>query len=225
MSDFWKRDVRQVEALRDEIVSLLQQRQKQTGGANTGASGRSSAVLRGKFSQFCQDVEQLERTLKATEAERRGDLSPAEWRQRRDQVAHLHAAKSELQIAFTRAFSTGEDFYDSAASAEVLVDVPRGARVLKTREEDILAEQDEQLSFLEGTVSNLKSIGHAVGDEVDVHRKLLSDLDDDVDRAQTLLEKNRETLRKIIERQSTVCLLLTALALLVVLIFLMVATA
>ncbi|KEP60980.1 UNVERIFIED_CONTAM: SNARE domain-containing protein [Hammondia hammondi] len=225
--DLWGRDISRVEALKDEIVSLLQQREKQRGPAgNASNSGRSSALLRGKFYQFCQDVEQLERVLKASEADRSTDVSPADRRRRREQVSRLLAEKSELQLSFARAFSSAEDdLCGLPDSGAVLVDFSRSARALKPREENLLAEQDEQLSFLAGTVSTLKSIGHAVGDEVDVHRQLLDDLDVDVGRAQTRLEKNQEMLRRIVDRQSTACLLFTALALLVVLIFLVVATA
>ncbi|EPT25449.1 SNARE domain-containing protein [Toxoplasma gondii ME49] len=225
--DLWGRDISRVEALKDEIFSLLQQREKQRGpGGSASSSGRSSALLRGKFYQFCQDVEHLERVMKASEAERSSDMSSADWRRRREQMSRLLAEKSELQLSFSRAFSsTEDDLCGLPESGAVWVDVSGGARALKTREENIIAEQDEQLCFLAGTVSNLKSIGHAVGDEVDVHRKLLDDLDVDVVRAQTRLEKNKELLKKIVDRQSTACLLFTALALLVVLIFLVVATA
>lgn len=98
-------------------------------------------------------------------------------------------------------------------------------RVLLEREEDVLlALQDDQLSFLEGTVSNLKNIGYSVGDEVDVHRKLLNGLDEEVDLTQTALEKNKKLLKQIIDRQSTTCLLLTAIFLAIVLVFLIVTT-
>ncbi|PFH37646.1 SNARE domain-containing protein [Besnoitia besnoiti] len=218
-SDLWDRDVSRLWSLKGEISHLLQQRERQKGSS----AGVASAQLRGKLLQFSQDVEQLERILHAQEAER-GGFASVDSRRRRDDVSFLRKENENLKAAFNRVFSTAED--DAMEGpAEVFVDSPGSVRIVRTQEEEILAAQDAQLSFLEGTVSNLKQLGHAVGDEVEVHRRLLDDLDDDVDRAQTALQRNRDLLKNLINKQSISCLLFTALVLLVVLVFLIVATA
>ena len=49
-------------------------------------------------------------------------------------------------------------------------------------ETTVRAGQDEELEDLSKLVTSTKHIGLAVGEELDLHARLLDDLDDDVDR-------------------------------------------
>lgn len=89
-------------------------------------------------------------------------------------------------------------------------------------EAQMLRAQDEQLSFLEGSVSNLKSISYAIKDEVSVHHRLLDATEAEVDKADAQLIRNKVLLKKLMKRHSTLCLLLIAMALLCLLVFLLV---
>ncbi|PHJ21560.1 snare domain-containing protein [Cystoisospora suis] len=222
------------------------------GLSSSGDGGRSSALLRGKLLQFTQELDQLEHSLELQKRENGGqEISSDEWRKRREFLSRMMSQKEQLKHAFDRTHSTY--FSDQSNTVEKIhgstvakagigiggsgVHTQGGEegdgagrlgskRVLLEKDADVLLSlQDEQLSFLEGTVSNLKNIGYSVGDEVDVHRKLLNELDEEVDLTQTALEKNKKILKQIIDRQSTTCLLLTAIFLAVLLVFLIITTA
>ena len=92
-------------------------------------------------------------------------------------------------------------------------------------EEEIVHAQEEQLSFLEGSVSNLKSLGYAIKEEVSVHHRLLDATETEVEKADAQLKRNKILLKKLMKRHSTLCLLLIAVALLCLLVFLLVFTA
>jgi hypothetical protein len=58
-----------------------------------------------------------------------------------------------------------------------------------------------------GTVTNLRKIGEDIGDEVDVHMRLLGDLDKNVDMTSDHLGATMQKATKLLERSSNGCLM------------------
>lgn len=82
------------------------------------------------------------------------------------------------------------------------------------------ADQDDELEEISRVVTSTKHIGLAVGEELDLHARLLDDLDDDVDRTGTRL-KRAQRLAKMVYEKSSDCKLIMCGSLLVVVLVLM----
>ncbi|KAI5064066.1 hypothetical protein GOP47_0020736 [Adiantum capillus-veneris] len=90
----------------------------------------------------------------------------------------------------------------------------------------IMREQDDDLLKLEETVTSTKHIALAVNEELDLHTKLLDNLDDDTDRTNTRLKAMQRRLgvlgKKASSGCSVMCLILMVL-LIVILVLVIIA--
>jgi len=89
-------------------------------------------------------------------------------------------------------------------------------------QDEIIKAQDDQLDYLEGTVHNLKSIGFGISDEIDLHQRLLGELNDAVENAGSRVHTNRTLMARISQRSSSsylVCLIVVLIIILILLIF------
>eukprot|EP00916_Digyalum_oweni_P009593 GHVL01016177.1.p1 GENE.GHVL01016177.1~~GHVL01016177.1.p1 ORF type:complete len:215 (-),score=38.44 GHVL01016177.1:208-852(-) len=88
-------------------------------------------------------------------------------------------------------------------------------------QESLINEQDEQLDFLHGTVQNLKHIGHSINEEIDLHCRLLSNMENATDTTSNKLVVNEVLLKKMMKKRScssTILLSLTIVLLLIIII-------
>lgn len=237
--DLWSSDTAKLKELQDAVDVLLEEAQ-----ANPAAStGKGAAVLRGHVNRMSQTFSLLEHSLmRASEAPELFGVDAAEMQRRYRQLQSLTRKREEQIEAFRALFSHArqapspkldtreeanarflDDFGDST-TASTLDDfgaTDSGGGYFEA-EAQVLRAQDEQLSFLEGSVSNLKSIGYAIKDEVSVHHRLLDATEAEVDKADAQLIRNKVLLKKLMKRHSTLCLLLIAMALLCLLVFMLV---
>ncbi|KAL8425080.1 hypothetical protein Efla_001469 [Eimeria flavescens] len=237
--DFWPSDAAKLRELQDTVDNMLQEAQ-----ANPAASkGKAAAVLRGHVGRMAQTFSQLEHSLmRASESPELFGIDAAEMQRRYRQLQSLTQKREEQIEAFRVLFShdrhapptrqdTREDAnarflddYGDSTTASTLDDfgAADSSAGFFEAEAQVLRAQDEQLSFLEGSVSNLKSISYAIKDEVSVHHRLLDATEAEVDKADAQLIRNKVLLKKLMKRHSTLCLLLIAMALLCLLVFLLV---
>ncbi len=64
----------------------------------------------------------------------------------------------------------------------------------------VLREQDEELTDLSNHVTRTKHIAIAVGEELDLHTRLLDDFDDDVEHTSGNLKRIASSARRLFER-------------------------
>lgn len=69
------------------------------------------------------------------------------------------------------------------------------------------------------TVDNLKVTGVAIGDELDVHMRLLSDLENNVDAKDSKIRRVTQRAEIFIEKSNDCCLCMTVLGLVLLLVF------
>lgn len=81
-----------------------------------------------------------------------------------------------------------------------------------------LQEQDEALDFLHGTVQNLKTMGGDISQEIDLHCKLLGELEDQTDNSTAKARQQRMRLGEIGE-QGTSCALWACICVLISVLF------
>lgn len=241
--DFWPADTAKFKELQAKVDLLLDEIKSDP----HAAKGKTAAVLRGHVSRMAQSFSQLEHSLmRVSESPDLFGIDEAEM-QRRYRQLQLFTKKREEQIEMfkdlfsnrqsvpVRAEDTREEAnarfledYGDSTTASTLDDFgsgDAGSGGYFEAEAQIMRAQDEQLSFLEGSVTNLKSISYAIKDEVSVHHRLLDATEAEVDKADAQLLRNKILLKKLMKRHSTLCLLLIAMALLCLLVFLLVYTA
>mmetsp|Transcript_11858 Transcript_11858/g.28274 ORF Transcript_11858/g.28274 Transcript_11858/m.28274 type:complete len:95 (-) Transcript_11858:70-354(-) len=66
--------------------------------------------------------------------------------------------------------------------------------------------QDESLDLLSGTVKNLKKFGGAISEELDVHCRLLGEMEDQTDDSRHRIRQQQKSLDEL-SSQSTMCAL------------------
>eukprot|EP01017_Pseudomicrothorax_dubius_P001091 TRINITY_DN0_c3479_g1_i1.p1 TRINITY_DN0_c3479_g1~~TRINITY_DN0_c3479_g1_i1.p1 ORF type:complete len:129 (+),score=41.07 TRINITY_DN0_c3479_g1_i1:1-387(+) len=86
---------------------------------------------------------------------------------------------------------------------------------------DLIKKQDQHIDTLAGTVSNLKGIGRNIGEELDLHNKLLTDLDAGVDKNTQKMEKTQGRLQDFMKKTNTNCLYIIILVEVLILILLL----
>jgi hypothetical protein len=84
-----------------------------------------------------------------------------------------------------------------------------------------LVEQDDRLNQIGAGVSNLKNIARLIGDEADLHKGLLSDIDNDVDKAERGLAKETDKAKKV-QGKSDMCSLYVCICILVIVVIVLV---
>lgn len=186
-ADQWVRDY---EKAHKNASSLAREVHQQQNG-DRKVEARQSALLRGKMASLRQDVSHLEQALMASsqntqaygvtrkELARRGDLlaklsEQAEGIQEavrtgvRRRLESSEQQPSGRDTPWAREGRGGRDDPEAGAS---------GRDLLALGEQEI-EQQDESLDFLHGCVSNLKNMGGDISNEIDLHCKLLGDMED-----------------------------------------------
>ena len=80
------------------------------------------------------------------------------------------------------------------------------------------ADQDEELEELSRVVTSTKHIGLAVGEELDLHARLLDGLEDDVDNTSSRLRRAQKIAKMVYEKSSNCKLMMCGTLLIVVLV-------
>ena len=145
-----------------------------------------------------------------------GDSSDKELRRRRDQVANARIRVDELEASLERHAASGGGAgavggggenvgrepargparlsggrpagrWGEAPETEETVDLD--ARQLLELQERTMQDQDRGLDILAQTTQRLKTIGVAIGDELDLQIGMLDDLDEDVERVSSNVQR------------------------------------
>uniref|UniRef100_A0A0G4GD04 t-SNARE coiled-coil homology domain-containing protein n=1 Tax=Chromera velia CCMP2878 TaxID=1169474 RepID=A0A0G4GD04_9ALVE len=95
---------------------------------------------------------------------------------------------------------------------------PLSREQLMAKHDQAMMDQEQQLEELEGSVHTLKTVGGCIGEEIDLHCRLLDDVSSDTDKVQEKMKRNQKSLGDLMQRQSTTCLWLAILVLAVTLI-------
>merc|ERR1712159_193515 len=69
-----------------------------------------------------------------------------------------------------------------------------------------IKQQDDTLDFLSSAVANLKGVGSHISQEIDLHNKLLGDLESQTDNATENIRRQQARLEKLSQQSPTCCL-------------------
>lgn len=211
MGDQWLKDYEKAKKSAQQLAMQLESQD-----AAKRPDARQAALLRGQMAQVRQEVSHLEKSLMAMSQNTQAyGVTRKELSRRGDLLATLSDQVEQLQ----EAVKTGARRRLEASSSSSAADPPpwrserNGCRnddgddsggCLNTEHE--MLRQDESLDFLHGTVHNLKGMGQNISTEIDLHCRLLGDLEDGTDASLAKVRQNRQKLDQLSEQNTTCCL-------------------
>lgn len=204
----WVKDYDGAKTLAQEIVQLIQDRNvnNSTGGPE---ASRKTATARRKIGTLGTEIDKL---LSWLDTEDAAGLSESEKNRRRDMVFELKNRREQMQYAIKRTVGSQErDLLlqggtssrtpaQGAKETEATAELD-GAGLLQLQQQ-VMKNQDQELEHMEKAVVNTKHIALAIGEEVDLQTRLLDDLHDDVDVAQSRTKAATARIRQILNNSS-----------------------
>ncbi|GBF90597.1 hypothetical protein Rsub_03169 [Raphidocelis subcapitata] len=207
-TDSWTKEYETCRDLTQEIVQLIQDRNINHPDGGPEAS-RMTAAARRKLGTLGTSLETLLRWLDAPEA---AALPEQERFRRRDLLHVLRNRREQIQQSLKRQQAPsqreallaggGGGAGGSGGARETEATAQLDARGMLQLQEQVMQQQDRELEQMEKTVTSTKHIAVTIGEELDLHTRLLGDLEDDVDVTHTRLRAATKRVRHIIKHSS-----------------------
>mmetsp|Transcript_31701 Transcript_31701/g.69281 ORF Transcript_31701/g.69281 Transcript_31701/m.69281 type:complete len:228 (+) Transcript_31701:122-805(+) len=181
--DTWLQDFEDAKRSADEAMELIQDRTQvvEMGSADTA---RLTGTIRRKLGGLKSKIESLDGELKEQ------NVSGQESERRRDMLTRLKTRHDQLSSMLNtngrRTFAPGDQMRTPPRETEQTAELDNQGLIMMQR--NIMQDQDTQLDDLSRIVSSTKHISMAIGEEVDLHNRLLDDLDHDIDTNQWRLK-------------------------------------
>ncbi|KAF8055598.1 SYP52 [Scenedesmus sp. PABB004] len=204
-TDAWLKEYEKCKDLTQEIVTLVQERNLQHPDGGPEAS-RMTANARRKLGTLGTSLDQLFRWIDSPEA---AALSEQERFRRRDLLHALKHRREQVQQSIKRGANSSDresllaggggprqPARETEATAEL------DGRGLVQLQQAVMAQQDQELEQMERTVISTKHIALTIGEEVDLHTRLLTELDEDVDVTHTRLRAATKRVRHVLRHSS-----------------------
>eukprot|EP01017_Pseudomicrothorax_dubius_P038302 TRINITY_DN5715_c0_g2_i1.p1 TRINITY_DN5715_c0_g2~~TRINITY_DN5715_c0_g2_i1.p1 ORF type:complete len:196 (-),score=52.50 TRINITY_DN5715_c0_g2_i1:185-772(-) len=188
------------------------------------STARIDATIRGSLKQLTGDIDGLFNTISTFESNPESyNLTAKEVERRRNLVSNLKNSVDAARAKFenhSKAGAGGEDLTRAKFQEQYDVQNMSNQQLIGTTK-DLIKKQDQHIDTLAGTVSNLKGIGRNIGEELDLHNKLLTDLDAGVDKNTQKMEKTQGRLQDFMKKTNTNCLYIIILVEVLILILLL----
>ncbi|CAA2997159.1 syntaxin-51-like [Olea europaea var. sylvestris] len=216
--DSWVREYNEAVKLADDITNMISERSSLP--ATGPEAQRHSSAIRRKITILRTRLDSLQSLLSKLPGKQ--PLTQKEMNRRKDMVSNLTSKVN--QMASTLNMSNFAD-RDSLLGPEIkTTDVMSRMTGLDNYggvglQRQIIKEQDEGLEKLEETVISTKHIALAVNEELDLHTRLIDNLDQHVDVTDSRLQRVQKRLAILNKRTkggcSCLCLLLSIIGIVV----------
>lgn len=212
-TDSWLKEYESCKELTQEIVQLIQDRNVDHPDGGPEAS-RMTAAARRKLGTLGTSLDGLFRWLDSDDA---NVLSEQERFRRRDLLHVLKNRREQAQQSLKRqqqhsereALMAGGGRGGSGGAGgagggprETETTAQLDTRGLLQLQEQVMQQQDRELEQMERTVTNTKYVAVTIGEELDLHTRLLGDLEDDVNVTHSRLRAATKRVRHIIKHSS-----------------------
>lgn len=208
-TDAWLKEYDKCRDVTQEIVQLVQERNLNHPDGGPEAS-RMTAAARRKLGALGTSLDGLLKWLDGPEA---AALSEQERFRRRDLLHALKHRREQIQQSIKRAANSSErdalglsggasGAVQQGAARESEATAELDNRGLVQLQQQVMAQQDRELEQMEKTVVSTKHIALTIGEEVDLHTRLLGELDEDVDVTHSRLRAATKRVRHIIRHSS-----------------------
>ncbi|XP_071736589.1 syntaxin-52-like [Rutidosis leptorrhynchoides] len=216
-ADPWTREYSEASKLADDITGMISD--MSSVGLGPEAQRHSSAIRR-KITILGTRLDTLQSLL--TKLPAKQPLTEKEMNRRRDTLNNLRTKVTQMANTLNmssfgnRDSLLGPDIKPPDAMSRIAGLDNSGIVGLQRQ---VMREQDEGLEKLEETVISTKHIALAVNEELDLHTRLIDDLDEHVDVTDSRLKRVQKNLAILNKRTkggcSFLCLLLSVIGILV----------
>ena len=210
--DEFQSDLNKAKKLNAELLAQVTEREtRMKSGESTG---RIDSKLRGGIQQFAVIVDSL-----FTDVERVGQdpvrykMSQAEVEKRKAIVRDLEESlkviddKSRQVFNSTKAAGVGVNFKRETGESETDDTKNLSNNDLKLTQKKMKERQEEIVEGLIGTSENLVYVAKEIGDEVDLHNKLLDHVEQNVEHQNQRIETTTFKMKELIAKSSDGCML------------------
>ncbi|KVI02276.1 hypothetical protein Ccrd_019408 [Cynara cardunculus var. scolymus] len=199
-SDPWTREYNEASKLADDITSMISERNSIGSGPE---AQRHASAIRRKITILGTRLDSLQSLL--TKLPAKQPLTEKEMNRRRDMLGNLRTKVTQMASTLNMSNFANRD---SLLGPDIKpADAMSRAAGLDN------SEQDEGLEKLEETVISTKHIALAVNEELDLHTRLIDDLDEHVDITDSRLKRVQKNLAVLNKRTkggcSCLCMLLS----------------
>lgn len=199
--DQWLRDFEKAKKTAQQIAREVE------GSSGSKLDAKQAAMVRGNMATLRQEVSHLQQSLMAASQNTTAyNVTRKELSHRGDLLSQLSDNADSLQ----EAIKSGARRRIEASSGNAPWRDERYAPAESASNfcaEQELVNQDDSLDFLSGTVKNLKNMGGNITQEIDLHCRLLGELEDQTDNTKSKMAKQASQLARLGEEQSPVCYL------------------
>lgn len=216
-SDPWTREYNEASKLADDITSMISERNSVGSGPE---AQRHASAIRRKITILGTRLDSLQSLL--TKLPAKQPLTEKEMNRRRDMLGNLRTKVTQMASTLNmsnfanRDSLLGPDIKPADAMSRAAGLDNSGVVGLQRQ---IMREQDEGLEKLEETVISTKHIALAVNEELDLHTRLIDDLDEHVDVTDSRLKRVQKNLAVLNKRTkggcSCLCMLLSLIGIVV----------
>ncbi|XP_020107564.1 syntaxin-52-like [Ananas comosus] len=216
--DSWIREFNEASRLADDISAMIAERGSlPPSGPDTQ---RHNSAIRRKITILGTRLDSLESLLSKLPTKQ--PISDKELHKRQDMLSTLRSKAKQMASTLNMSnFANRDDLFGPSKKAADEISRVQGLdnRGIVGLQRQIMKEQDEGLEKLEQTVISTKHIALAVNEELDLHTRLIDDLDQQVDVTDSRLQRVQKRLAVLNKRTkggcSCMCLLLCVVAIVI----------
>ncbi|KAJ4784774.1 syntaxin of plants 52 [Rhynchospora pubera] len=217
-SDPWVREYNEASRLVDDVSNMMSER------GSLPQSGpdaiRHISSMRRKITILGTRLDTLDSLLSKLPALK--TITNKEMHKRQDMLVNLRSKAKQMALTLNMShFANREELLGPSRNAADEVSRANGLdnQGVVNLQRQIMREQDEGLEKLEDTVMSTKHIALAVNEELDLHTRLIDNLDGDVGITNSRLQMVQKRLAILNKRTkggcSCMCLLLSVLAIVI----------
>jgi SYP5 family syntaxin len=221
--DSWLKEFQEALQLADDIEAGVQERNKLPAHSSEGT--RIVSASRRKLTRFNTKLDHLESLLQNPPL--RTSLNEKELYRRQDMLLTIRFKSKQMAASVSSSQAANRANLLEGGITPVETNRTQGLENsgLIGLQRQIMREQDEDLEGLESTVLSTKHIALAVNEELDLHSRLLSDMDQDADVTNNRLKATQKKLGFLNKNSGqgwslmTMCILMVVIVVLVLVLF------
>jgi len=214
-------------------------RETQKTSASGGSAPKEKRIIARRLGQAKTDIDKLERSLIKMEAQpiayKIGEGELSRRRQMLSSIRNLYQMTDDLNSGKTSQrlemirkkdlLSGGRGGYGAQQHDETAETEGVSNRDLSNQQQQMIDKQDQQLGHVLDGLTTLHHMGHDISTELDLHKHLLSDLDNSIDQTDDRIRINTQRVETVNEKAGGCCGMITMLVLLAIIIFLLASNA
>ncbi|XP_072969053.1 syntaxin-52-like [Typha angustifolia] len=217
-SDSWMREFSEASRLADDISAMIAERGSfPPSGSDTQ---RHTSAIRRKITILATRLDSLENLL--SKLPKLQPISDKELHKKQDMLSNLRSKSKQMASTLNMSnFANREDLLGQSKKAADEINRIAGLdnHGVVGLQRQIMREQDDGLEKLEETVLSTKHIALAVNEELDLHTRLIDNLDQHVEVTDSRLQRMQKRLAILNKRTkggcSCMCLLLSVVAIVI----------